>query len=212
MHSEKLPITGPCPIDLDDTDFDRNAKRAFCGHCRKNVFNLSNMTRDEARSLLRDHAGEKICVSYAKDTDGAIRFRAAPPPVALVPVGRLRARPSRPAMAAAAAGLAVALAACTPHGNEQDEVGKIEVVDPEPADRDQTRTIPWADRDTNRDPVPAGMAVVPEDIVEGEIAVPTVDDLAEPCDKPEVEPDPEPDARPPHKLRGRIRVRDIDEL
>lgn len=210
MHSDKLPITGPCPIDLDDTDFDRSAKRAFCGHCRKNVFNLSNMTRDEARSLLREHAGQKICVSYGKASDGAIRFRPSPPPADLVPVGRLSVRPSRSAMAAAAAGLAVALAACTPHGKEQDEVGKIEVVDPEPADGDPTRTIPWADPDSNRDPVPAGMAMVPDDIVEGEISVPTVDDVAEPCDKPEVEPEPEP--RPPQKLRGRIRVRDIDEL
>lgn len=80
MDSKKLPITGPCPINLDAIGFDRSVKKAFCSHCSKNVVYLSNMTEPEARSFLRENAGETMCVSYGRNTDGEVKFKlpAAP--------------------------------------------------------------------------------------------------------------------------------------
>src|SRR5262245_7526476 len=104
MHAEQLPITGPCPIDLDAIGFDRTSKVSHCSHCVKNVTVLSNMTRGEAREFLRAHQGENLCVSYVRGADGEIRFRPDPEPV-LVPVARLRPRPSRAAGLVAALGV-----------------------------------------------------------------------------------------------------------
>lgn len=197
MLADKLPITGPCPIDLDAIGFDRSAKVSHCTHCVKSVTNLSNMTRDEAREFMREHKGEKLCVSYACDQDGSIRFRTAPEP-ALVPVTRLRPRPavappplasvpsrprSRAAGFVAALGVSAALAACAPHGDPPRDVtveGKMTVphqsvldVPPKPVVTPQP------------DPVPtAGAAVMPQEIMmDGEMAVPDPDTLDEPCDR-----------------------------
>lgn len=191
MLADKLPITGPCPIDLDAIGFDRSAKVSHCSHCVKSVTNLSNMTRDEAREFMREHKGEKLCVSYACDQDGSIRFRAPEP--ALVSVTRLRPRPavapqplatvpsrrsSRGAGFVAALGVSAALAACAPHGEPPRDVtveGKM--------------TVPHhrvLDETPKPDPVPtAGAAVIPQEVmVEGEMAVPDPDTVDEPCDKP----------------------------
>ncbi|MCA9712499.1 MAG: hypothetical protein KDK70_42110, partial [Myxococcales bacterium] len=128
MHADKLPITGPCPIDLDAIGFDRAAKVAHCTHCAKDVTVLSNMTRGEAREFMRTHKGQKLCVSYARDEQGRIRFREDEPST-VVPLERLvrrapavaasagSGRPARAAGIAAAIGLTVAMAACTPHGD-----------------------------------------------------------------------------------------------
>ncbi len=135
MDSSKLPITGPCPIDLDAIGFDRTGTRSHCSHCEKSVHILSNMTRREASALLREKAGQRICVSYARDASGTIQFKSEPPPAQIVPLSRLqRGKPSvRPTAAAVAGlGLAAALAACTPHDTTEHHMlgeAPVEVVD-----------------------------------------------------------------------------------
>lgn len=199
MHADKLPITGPCPIDLDAIGFDRSAKVAHCSHCVKNVTVLSNMTRGEARAFLREHKGEKLCVSYARDAEGRVRFRPDPEP-ALVPVTRLRprevvpmapaaelarARPSRAAGFVAALGVTAALAACAPHGDPPRDPAPIAArPTPEPPQPVVVEPEP--------EPIPlAGAVAIPEDIIDGEMAVPDPDtlELDEPCDgtKPRAE-------------------------
>lgn len=127
MDSKNLPITGPCPIDLDAIGFDRSSKRSHCGHCEKSVHVLSNMTEREARGFMTENAGKKLCVSYARSKDGTVQFKPEPTPQ-IVPLARLS---RRPAAAAAGLGLAMALAACTPHSNNVGEMvaEDIEVVE-----------------------------------------------------------------------------------
>jgi hypothetical protein len=48
----------------------------FCSSCGKHVHDLSARTQDDARALLAASRGERICVRFARDTQGAIRFRA----------------------------------------------------------------------------------------------------------------------------------------
>jgi hypothetical protein len=192
MNSQNLPITGPCPIDLDAIGFDRSAKQAHCAHCDKSVHNLSNMTRDEAGAFLRANAGQRLCVSYRRGGDGAIRFLPAVPDT-VVPLSRVRASARRAVVPTAAAfGLAAALAACTPHGPDpapRPNPTKIETHDPgkvEPREPEQVMA--------GLMPVPE--VVEPEEVLDGDVAIPeNIEQLEgqvridpaqipdEPCDK-----------------------------
>jgi hypothetical protein len=191
MKSQNLPITGPCPIDLDAIGFDRASKQAHCGHCDKSVHNLSNMSRDEAASFLKQNAGKKLCVSYARRTDGTILFKGPPPSV--VPLSRVRASARRAMPAAAALGLAAALAACTPHGSdepgranpakvEQHQPNKVEPpkVEPDRVEIQLAGMMPIPEKIEPEPEIVDGEMPIPEKIeqVEGRMKIPD-----EPCDK-----------------------------
>ena len=104
MQVTDINIPEPCAEDWDQMTPGERGR--FCASCQKTVHDLSAMTRDEARELLaRD--GD-MCVSYLSRGD-AVMF-AAPK---VVPLARLTRR-RLPQVAAA--GLTLALAACTPHG------------------------------------------------------------------------------------------------
>ncbi len=91
MRTIHLPVAEPCHERWDTMD--PEAQGRFCQRCSKSVHDVSSMSEDEAHAFLRERAGTKICVRYAHDAAGNVRFR-------------------RPAALAIAA---VALAACTPH-------------------------------------------------------------------------------------------------
>jgi len=113
-----VPITRPCPVDLDTVAEHAGAKRWFCGHCSKDVHALSNMTEREVRALFADREGEQLCVSYRVRDDGMLSMQPEP---AMVPVQALRR--SRVALAAAAAAT-LSLAACVnPPGSVEDSEG-----------------------------------------------------------------------------------------
>ena len=159
MDSSKLPITGPCPIDLDAIGFDRSAKNAHCTHCVKSVHNLSNMTATEARTFLKENAGEKVCVSYARQKDGMIRFKSEE---TVVPLSRLRSR--RPAAAAAAIGFAAALAACTPVDNADVPRPTIEETDkPTPKHEEMVAGEMMPDPTPRQDEIVEGGLKLPPD-------------------------------------------------
>jgi hypothetical protein len=188
MKSQNLPITGPCPIDLDAIGFDRRAKQAHCAHCDKAVTNLSNMTRDEARVFLQQNAGQKLCVSYGRRTDGTILFKQPAP--AVVPLSRVRGSAKRVALPTAAAlGLAAALAACTPHGADpvaKPTPVKVEPKQPEPHPEPVMAGMMEVPKDVDPRPVMVdGEMEVPEAIeqIEGQMKVPTTAIADEPCDK-----------------------------
>ncbi|PCC75034.1 hypothetical protein SAMN02745121_03761 [Nannocystis exedens] len=114
MDTRTLKISRPCPIDLDA---DRSGRQFFCHHCQKDVHVLANWPRAEAEAFLAANRGRSVCVSLRRDADGELQYAdspARPRPPALVPVTRLRRRwlPE----AAAAAGVAAVLSACTPRG------------------------------------------------------------------------------------------------
>jgi len=43
----------------------------FCGQCRKNVYNLSEMTRDDAQRVVEEHEG-RLCVRFYTRADGTM--------------------------------------------------------------------------------------------------------------------------------------------
>jgi hypothetical protein len=114
MDTRTLKISRPCPIDLEA---DRSGRQFFCGHCQKDVHVLANWPRAEAEAFLAANRGRSVCVSLRRDAAGELQYADSParaPAPAWVPVTRLRRRWLPEAVAAA--GVAAALSACTPHG------------------------------------------------------------------------------------------------
>lgn len=73
MDRSKIQIANPCSENFDEMSGE-GAKR-FCDSCDKHVHNLSDMTREEARKLLRDNKEAGICVVYMFDESNRVRFR-----------------------------------------------------------------------------------------------------------------------------------------
>lgn len=130
MDTRTLQISRPCPVDLD---VDRSGRQFFCDHCQKDVHVLANWPRAEAEAFIAENRGRSVCISLRRNRDGELQYADSPPrtrPAELVPVTRLRRRwlPE----AAAAAGVAAVLSACTPHGPvqglESDEDTPAQVV------------------------------------------------------------------------------------
>src|SRR5690348_9533907 len=77
MAASKTPldviqIQNPCPASWEEMAGD--ARVRFCNHCTRNVYNLSDMTRQEAEALL-EHREGRLCVRYYQRTDGGVITR-----------------------------------------------------------------------------------------------------------------------------------------
>jgi hypothetical protein len=96
MNRNTLKIAEPCSERWAEMDGDD--KRRFCDRCTKHVHNLSAMTRQEARALLKaSKGGETPCVTYAFGPDDRIVFADTPKPVAPVRPTAFRPVPRRQA-------------------------------------------------------------------------------------------------------------------
>ena len=68
-------VASPCHAAWDTMKGDERTR--FCGLCRKNVYNLSEMTRQEAENLLREKEG-RLCVRYYQRADGTVLTKNCP--------------------------------------------------------------------------------------------------------------------------------------
>jgi hypothetical protein len=75
MALRLLPIARPC--DASFAAMEGDAQRRHCAECDKHVHDLSARTEDEARALLRAARGTTLCVRFARDALGNVRFRSA---------------------------------------------------------------------------------------------------------------------------------------
>lgn len=66
---EGLRIASPCKADWNAMAGDERVR--FCGQCQKNVYNLSDMSRDEAEALVQGAEG-KLCVRMYRRADGTV--------------------------------------------------------------------------------------------------------------------------------------------
>jgi hypothetical protein len=98
---DDVRIAAPCDARWEDMAGDDQVR--FCGHCEKNVYNLSAMTRDEAAGLLLEKEG-RVCVRFYQRDDGTVL-------TADCPVGVRRQRRRRVAYGLAGAGIMAATAA-----------------------------------------------------------------------------------------------------
>lgn len=72
---DNLRIASPCTASWDEMKGDDRVR--FCGHCQKNVFNLSAMSRDEAEALIIA-TQSKICVRMYRRADGTVLTEDCP--------------------------------------------------------------------------------------------------------------------------------------
>jgi hypothetical protein len=66
---DNIRVATPCTADWSQMTGDDRTRH--CGECRKNVYNLSGMTREEAEALLIERNGD-VCVRYFQRHDGTI--------------------------------------------------------------------------------------------------------------------------------------------
>jgi len=92
---DNLRLASPCSMEWDAMAGDERVR--FCGRCRKNVYNLSAMTRPEAERLVFERDGE-LCARFYRRSDGTVL-------TADCPTGRRRVRWLRGVLAAALATL-----------------------------------------------------------------------------------------------------------
>src|SRR5688500_9147389 len=64
---DNIRIASPCSADWSKMTGDERTRH--CGDCKKNVYNLSEMTRDEAETLILAKEG-RLCVRYFQRKDG----------------------------------------------------------------------------------------------------------------------------------------------
>lgn len=92
-----IRVAKPCHRDWDKMTGDQRAR--FCADCQLTVYNLSAMSTEEARDLIREKEGA-LCVRFYQRTDGTVLTRDCPVGVA-----------KRQRTVIAAAGAAIASAA-----------------------------------------------------------------------------------------------------
>ena len=70
-----VSVATPCPSDWEQMQGDGQVR--FCGACKLNVYNLSELTADEARQLLNS-SEERMCVRFWVRRDGRLLTRDCP--------------------------------------------------------------------------------------------------------------------------------------
>jgi hypothetical protein len=95
-----ISVASPCSASWEEMAGDDQVR--FCGHCEKNVYNLSALTADEAVSLIREKEGD-LCGRFFRRADGTVLTADCPVGVRL----RVRRRNRRSLVAALAGVLAL---------------------------------------------------------------------------------------------------------
>src|SRR5688572_2510988 len=96
---ENVRIASPCSARWEDMYGDERTR--FCGECKLNVYNLSDMTKYDAENLFRLSEG-RLCVRYYRRPDGTILTKDCP-------VGWARVKERVTLFAAAALSLVISL-------------------------------------------------------------------------------------------------------
>jgi hypothetical protein len=69
---DRVQVAKNCPASW--RDMDGNDQVRHCSQCDRNVYNLSNMSRDEAAALIEETEG-RLCVRYYRRRDGTMMTR-----------------------------------------------------------------------------------------------------------------------------------------
>ncbi len=120
---DSVKVASPCPAKWAEMVGDDVTRH--CLACEKNVYNLSEMTRDAAEAFLAARMGTEVCVRFYQRADGTIMTQDCA-------VGVTRKRRKKIALAVAGVGAAIAAAATAVsarsscHTMGEYQVGKME--------------------------------------------------------------------------------------
>lgn len=72
---DSIRVAAPCPADWEGMVGSERVR--YCGQCKLNVYNLSEMSRKEALALIEQMEG-RLCVRFYRRADGTILTRNCP--------------------------------------------------------------------------------------------------------------------------------------
>jgi hypothetical protein len=72
---KQVRIAAPCHASWDSMKGDDRIR--FCGECKLNVYNISEMTASEATGLIRGHEG-RLCIRMYQRPDGTVISKNCP--------------------------------------------------------------------------------------------------------------------------------------
>src|SRR5947209_3943064 len=67
---DSIEVAAPCSASWDRMNGDDRVR--FCQDCRKNVYNLSEMSRIEAEALVRENGEGRLCIRFYRRADGTV--------------------------------------------------------------------------------------------------------------------------------------------
>lgn len=70
-----IQIASPCTASWDEMAGDQRVR--FCSHCRLNVYNLSEMSHQQAEAFIQQREG-RTCVRFFRREDGTVLTRDCP--------------------------------------------------------------------------------------------------------------------------------------
>lgn len=115
---DNIRVAAPCAASWDAMAGD--ARVRACGDCQKNVYNLSELTREEAESLITEKEGQ-LCVRYFQRADGTVLLKDC----AVGVKRRRRRRIAAVGVAAGLAGAALGIRAQQAHRNDFTRMGSV---------------------------------------------------------------------------------------
>src|SRR5262245_32756009 len=74
---DHIKIAAPCSADWDQMFSFEDKRVRFCSQCNLNVYNLSDMSRQEAEALINKTEG-RLCVRFYRRADGSILTQNCP--------------------------------------------------------------------------------------------------------------------------------------
>ena len=72
---DNIKVASPCSADWNEMNGD--ARKRFCSDCKLNVYNLSEMTKQDAENLLMKSEG-RLCVRFYQRADGTVITQDCP--------------------------------------------------------------------------------------------------------------------------------------
>lgn len=73
---DNLVLSFPCPVSWESMDGDERER--LCKQCAKKVYNISDLSKQEAEKLLRVNQGKKMCYTFFVRQDGTIKTDNCP--------------------------------------------------------------------------------------------------------------------------------------
>ena len=162
-----LRIASPCKAPWENMDGDDRVR--FCRECNRNVYNLTAMTRREARRVIAEREG-RLCVRFYQRRDGTVLTSDCPVGAKRsFLLGGVRAAA---AVVAVAAGVK-ALSACNPVDDQAVRMGEPLMGSP-PVDGEWDAGTGEADEPEHPEELIMGdIALPPNEPLMGKIAPPT---------------------------------------
>ena len=115
---EDIRIAKPCRADWNRMTGDERAR--FCGSCHKNVYDISQMTREQTYNLIAEKEGN-LCLRLHRRSDGTVITSDCPVGIAATP------RPLWWGAVAVLALMSLGLAGCA---TQSETMGDIAVIPP----------------------------------------------------------------------------------